>query len=109
MRRSLPPTLLAALSLFLFSCAAKQAPEQITVVTPEAFTGKIKIMACVPSAPADRVIVDASGKGQTSICAASPDLKVVVLRGQQTIEVPARVTKTGDDFVVSISAEVPGN
>jgi hypothetical protein len=109
MRHSIPRTLLAVLSPFLFSCAAKRAPEQITVVAPKTFTGKIRIVACVPSAPAGKVIIDASGRGQTSICSASPDLQVVVLRGQQTIEIPAKVTKTGDNFVVSISAQVPAN
>jgi hypothetical protein len=99
-------TLLAVFSLFLFSCAAKRAPERITVIAPETFTGKIKITACEPQAPPDNIVIDLSGNGKTSVCSASPDLKLLVIRGEQSIEVPAKVAKTGDDFVVSITGEV---
>ena len=53
----------------------------------------------------DRVYAG-TGNGSTSVCSASRDLKIVVKRGKLLTEVPARVSKTGDDFVVAISAEV---
>ncbi len=93
-------------SFFLVSCAAKKAAERITVIAPENFTGTISLTACDPQAPSDNISIDASGNGKTSVCSASADLKLVVIRGKQSIELPAKVTKTGDNFVVSISGEV---
>src|SRR5271155_564568 len=106
MRGSLRNTLFAIIALFLLSCGAKKAPERITVIAPQTFTGTIKIIACDPHAPADNIVIDGSGEGRTSLCAASPDLKLLVTRGKQSTEVAARIAKTGDDFLVRISAEV---
>jgi len=97
---------LAILSVFLFSCAAKKSPERLTIIAPDDFSGSMKLTACVSQAPADNIFIDASGNGSTSVCSASRDLKIVVKRGKLLTEVPARVSKTGDDFVVAISAEV---
>lgn len=99
-------TVLALLSLFLFSCAAKKAPERITVIAPENFKGTVRLVACDREAPADNIVVDASGNGKTSICSASADMKLVVKRGTQSIEVPATVGKTGDKLLVEIRADV---
>ena len=97
---------LALFSFFLFSCAAKKAPERITVIAPENFAGTIHITACNRQAAANNIPIDASGNGTTSVCSASPDLKLVVVRGTQSTEVPATVGKTGDAIVVAISADV---
>jgi len=98
-------TLLALLSIFLFSCAAKKAPERLTVIAPRSFSGTISITACDAKALPDRIVLDGAGHGSTSICSASPDLKVVVVRAGKSIEVPATIGKTGDNYVVSIRAE----
>jgi len=97
---------LALLSLSLFSCGAKRAPERITVIAPENFTGRINLAACHPKAPANNIVLDSSGNGKTSVCSASPDLKLVIIRGQQSVEIPAKTSKTGDSFVVMIAGEV---
>jgi hypothetical protein len=99
-------TLFALVSLLLFSCGAKKAPERLTVIAPQDFVGKIKIETCVVDAKADYVLLDASGKGSTNICAATPDLTLRVVRGSSTVEIPATASKTGDDIVVSLTATV---
>lgn len=99
-------TLLALFSLFLFSCGAKKAPERLTVVAPEDFVGKIKIITCDATAKSDYVLLDASGNGRTAVCAATPDFTLRVVRGSSSVEVPASTAKTGDDIVVSITASV---
>ena len=98
-------TCIALLSIFLFSCAAKKAPERLTVIAPANFSGTIEITACDAKSLADRITIDGTGHGRTSICSASPDLKIVVMRGGQSVEVPATIGKTGDNYVVSIRAE----
>jgi hypothetical protein len=99
-------TLLALFSLFLFSCGAKKAPERLTVIAPEDFVGKIKIITCDANAKSDFVLLDASGKGRTAVCAATPDFTLRVVRGSATVDVQATAAKTGDDIVVSITATV---
>jgi hypothetical protein len=42
----------------------------------------------------------------TSVCAASPDFTLRVVRGSAIVEVPATAAKTGGDIVVSITATV---
>jgi hypothetical protein len=51
--------LLALLSIFLFSCAAKKAPERLTVIAPGSFSGTISITACDAKALQDRIVLDA--------------------------------------------------
>jgi hypothetical protein len=97
-------TLFALFSLLLFSCGAKKAPERLTVIAPEDFAGKIKIATCDLQAKSDYVLLDAYGKGSTSVCAATPDFTLRVVRGRSTVEVPAAASKTGDDIVVSLTA-----
>lgn len=98
-------TFLALLSIFLFSCAAKKAPERLTVIAPTNFSGTVEITACDAKALPDRITIDGAGHGRTSICSASPDLKIVVMRGGQSVELPATIGKTGDNYVVRIRAE----
>jgi hypothetical protein len=100
-------TSLVLFSLFLFSCGAKKAPERLTVIAPEDFAGKIKVTTCtVDAKAADYVLLDASGRGSTFVCAATPDFTFRVVRGNSSVEVPAAVSKTGDDIVVSLTATV---
>jgi hypothetical protein len=101
--------LLAVFSLFLVSCAAKKVPERITVIAPEGFGGTIKLTACFSNASSDNVVVDASGHGDTSVCSASSDLKLIVVRGKQSTEVPAKIDRTGDNIITAISAQLPSN
>ena len=77
-------TLFAVFSLFLFSCGAKKAPERLTVIAPQDFTGKIKITMCDLDAKSDYILLDASGKGRTSVCAATPDFTLRVVSGSTT-------------------------
>jgi hypothetical protein len=98
--------LFALFSLLLFSCGAKKAPERLTVIAPEDFAGKIKITTCDLQAKSDYVLLDVSGKGSTSVCAATPDFTFRVIRGSSTVEIPATASKTADDIVVSLTATV---
>jgi len=99
-------TVVALVSLFLFSCGARKAPERLTVIAPENFSGQIRIITCDPKAPSDSIAIDADGHGRTSLCSSSPDLTLRVVRGKSIEEIPAVSAKTGDDFVVSITAVV---
>jgi len=99
-------TVVALASLFLFSCGARKAAERLTVIAPENFSGEIRIITCDPKASSDRVAIDADGHGRTSLCSSSPDLTLRVVRGKSVDEIPAVTAKTGDDFVVSITAAV---
>jgi hypothetical protein len=99
-------TVVALVSLFLFSCGARKAAERLTVIAPENFSGEIRIITCDPKAPSDSIAIDALGHGRTSLCSSSPDLTLRVVRGKSIDEIPAVTAKTGDDFVVSITAVV---
>jgi hypothetical protein len=105
-RRYLKNISLILFSILLFSCAAKKAAERITVIAPETFAGTITLTACDSGSSADNIIVDAAGHGKTSVCSASPDLRLIVVRGKQSTEIYAKIAKTGDGFVTSISGEV---
>ena len=80
------PILISVLAL---SCGEKRALEHIVVTAPENFTGKIMITACIREAAAENIAIDSSSHGQTSICAATSDLTLVVVRGTNSIEIPA--------------------
>ena len=107
MRRSATLTLTSA--ILIFSCGAKRPAEVLKVDVPEGFTGALNISACDPKAP-DEVVADGQGRGITSICSASKQLRMTVRRGSQTIEIPPQdvhVVRTGDDIVINIQARVP--
>ncbi len=99
-------TAVALVSLFLFSCGARKAPERLTVIASENFSGEIRIVTCDPKAASDSIAIDANGHGRTSLCSSSPDLTLRVVRGKSVDEIPAVTAKTGDDFVVSITAVI---
>ena len=99
-------TVVALASLLLFSCGARKAAERLTVIAPENFSGEIRIITCDPKAPSDSIAIDADGHGRTSLCSSSPDLTLRLVRGKSVDEIRAVTAKTGDDFVVSITAVV---
>ncbi|MGA2814309.1 MAG: hypothetical protein ABSG16_23165 [Candidatus Acidiferrum sp.] len=78
----------------------------MTVIAPETFAGTITITACDPQSSADNLVIDTAGHGRTSVCSASPDLRLIVVRGKRSTEIYAKIAKTGDGFVTSISGEV---
>ncbi len=81
--------------MLLFSCGAKKAPERLTVIAAENFSGEIRIVTCDGKAPADNIVIDNAGNGRTSVCSSSPDLTLRVMRGKQSVEVPAVAAKNG--------------
>ncbi|HEY2461632.1 MAG TPA: hypothetical protein VGI16_12530 [Candidatus Acidoferrum sp.] len=93
-------------SIVMLSCGSKRAPERLTVVAPEDFSGEIVIKACDPAASDDHIALDAAGHGSTSICSATGQLKLVVIRGTQSTELQAYPIKTGDGIVVEVRAEL---
>jgi hypothetical protein len=105
--------LAALVSLLLVSCAAKKTTVRLTVRVPEGFIGSIRIDACKTAAAADDILIDRAGHGETSICAASRDLRLAVVRSAprqgeegRPVEVPARLVETGDHILAEIVAEV---
>ncbi len=103
-------TLFAA--FLLFSCAAKQAPLEVTVTVPANYTGQISLDPCSARASAD-VVLDAKGTAPTSVCPQSGEavtLKVVTADRSYRIS-PEEVTiqRAGDGLPVAIKAWLRGH
>ena len=91
----------------LFSCGAKKAAQQLTVVVPENYEGRIRLDACNPRGQDDNIAVDESGIGLTSICAVTDDFRIFVSRGPQKIQISPTVNRTGDNILTSVGGLVP--
>jgi hypothetical protein len=97
-------------TFLLFSCAAKEAPREITVNAPADYAGELNLDPCSSRASAE-VSVDSKGSAPTSVCP-KPDEKVTltVIRGGTNIRVPpdqVTIERAGDGLPVAIKAHVP--
>jgi hypothetical protein len=95
------------ISCFLVSCA-KTGGTAITVQVADAFSGLVRIDACVKDAH-ENVTVDERGYGTTSACP-SGDLDLVVVRRGKIIPIPpdrVSVVRTGDGMPIVITANIP--
>jgi len=97
-------------TFLLFSCAAKQAPREITVKVPPDYSGELNLDPCSPQASAD-VSVDARGSGPTAVCPKLGEtVTLTVVKGSENLRVaPDLVTieRAGDGLPVAIKARVP--
>jgi hypothetical protein len=100
-------------TFLLFSCAAKQAPQEITVKVPADYWGELNLDPCSPKFSAD-VSVDAKGTGQTSVCPKSGESVTLIIvkgvKGDPELRVPpdlVTIERAGDGLPVAIKARIP--
>jgi hypothetical protein len=97
-------------TFLLFSCAAKQAPHEITVKVPDNYSGELNLVPCSQGSPAE-VAVNSNGSGQTSACPKPGDeLSLRVVQSGLERRVPpdqVRIERAGDGLPVAIKARVP--
>jgi hypothetical protein len=96
--------------ILLVSCAGKNAPRQIHVEVPAAFSGDVRITPCIKGAPADDLRADDSGTAETSMCPQRGDeVEMLVSKaGRLTRIAPGDIhfNRTGDGIAVSITGHV---
>lgn len=94
-------------TFLLFSCAAKQAPWEITVKVPADYSGELNLTPCSTGAPAE-VSVDSRGFGATSACPkADETVTLTVIRDGAELRVPpdqVTIERAGDGLPVAIKA-----
>jgi hypothetical protein len=97
-------------TFLLFSCAAKQAPHDITVKVPPDYSGELILAPCSPQA-STQVSVDSKGSASTSVCpAANESVTLTVIRGGSDLRVPpdqVTIERAGDGLPVAIKARIP--
>jgi hypothetical protein len=109
---SLTTLLLATIfaAFLLFSCAAKQAPREITVKVPASYSGDLTLDPCLPRSSVD-VSVDAKGFAPTSACPKPGEtVTLTVVRAGEKVRVPPdqiTIERAGDGLPVAIKAHVP--
>jgi hypothetical protein len=113
---SLTTLLLATIfaAFLLFSCAAKQAPREITVKVPASYSGDLTLDPCLPRSSVDvsvDVSVDAKGFAPTSACPKPGEtVTLTVVRAGEKVRVPPdqiTIERAGDGLPVAIKAHVP--
>jgi hypothetical protein len=97
-------------TFLLFSCAAKQAPQEITVKVPENYSGALTLDPCAPDSSAE-VVVNSRGSARTSACP-KPGESVTLTIVQGGVErriSPDQVTieGAGDGLPVAIKTRIP--
>jgi hypothetical protein len=97
-------------TFLLFSCAAKQAPHEITVKVPDNYSGELNLDPCTQGSSA-QVTVDSNGSGQTSACPKpSEQVSLTVIQSGLEHRVPqnqVRIERAGDGLPVAIKGRVP--
>jgi hypothetical protein len=96
-------------AFLLYSCAAKQAPREITVTVPENFSGDITLDPCANGLAAE-VTLNARGAAATSACPKPGEtVTLTVVKGKQNYRVPSddvTIERAGDGLPVAIKAHV---
>jgi len=97
-------------TFLLFSCAAKQAPHEITVKVPENYSGALTLDPGSPDSSAE-VVVNSHGSARTSACP-KPGESVTLTIVQGSVErriSPDQVTieRAGDGLPVAIKTRIP--
>jgi hypothetical protein len=97
-------------TFLLFSCAAKQAPREISVRVPADYSGELNLDPCSPHSSAD-VSVDAKGSAPTSVCPKLGEtVTLMVVKGGAYLRVASdqvTIERAGDGLPVAIKARVP--
>jgi hypothetical protein len=94
----------------LYSCAAKQAPREITVTAPADFSGEMTLDPCSKSISTE-ITLSAKGTATTAACPESGEtVSLTVVKGGTSYRIPAedvKIERAGDGLPVSIKAHVP--
>jgi hypothetical protein len=97
-------------TFLLFSCAAKQAPREITVTVPPDYSGQVTLDPCSARSSAT-VSVDSSGSGTTSACPQQGEtVTITIVKDGVDLRVPLDqviIERAGDGLPVAIKARVP--
>jgi hypothetical protein len=97
-------------TFLLFSCAAKQAPREITVTVPPNYSGEVTLDPCFAHSSA-AVSVDSKGSGTTSVCPHQGEtVTITIVKDGVDLRVPQDqviIERAGDGLPVAIKARVP--
>jgi hypothetical protein len=108
---SLTTLLLATIfaAFLLFSCAAKQAPHEVTVKVPDNYAGDLNLAPCSPDSSAE-VAVDLQGSARTSACPKPGEsVTVTVVQGgvaRRLSPDQVNIERAGDGMPVAIKARL---
>jgi len=110
---SLTTLLLATIfaTFLLFSCAAKQAPHEITVRVPDNYSGELNLAPCSQDSSAE-VAVDLQGAARTSACPKPGEsVTLTVIQGgveRRLSPDQVNIERAGDGMPVAIKARLTG-
>jgi hypothetical protein len=96
----------------LFSCAAKQAPIEVTVRVPVNYSGDLSLEPCFSKAPAE-VILESKGTARTPACPKPGEtVTLIVIRpgtptSYRISPEQVIIQRAGDGLPVAIKAHVP--
>lgn len=94
----------------LYSCAAKQAPREITVKVPADFSGEMTLDPCSAGVSTE-ITLSAQGKAATAACPGTGEtVSLTVVKGEASYRVSAddvEIERAGDGLPVAIKARVP--
>jgi hypothetical protein len=96
----------------LYSCAARQAPREITVTVPPDYSGEINLDPCSQGVPAE-VTLSAEGTAETAACPQPGEtisLTVIKGKGGTSYHISpddVKIERAGDGLPVAIKARVP--
>ncbi len=94
----------------LYSCAAKQAPREITVRVPADFSGEMTLDPCTRGVSTE-ITLSAKGTATTAACPSRGEtVSLTVIKGGTSYRVPSeevKIDRAGDGFPVAIKARVP--
>jgi hypothetical protein len=97
-------------TLLLFSCAAKQAPRDITVKVPENYSGPLNLNPCFQESSGE-VSVDSNGSARTSACPKPGEsVTLTVVQGGVEHRIPPdqiTIERAGDGLPVMIKTRIP--
>ena len=94
----------------LYSCAAKQAPREITVTVPADYSGEVNLDPCSQGVPA-QVTLSAKGTAETAACPQPGEtVSLTVIKGGTSYHISpddVKIERAGDGLPVAIKARVP--
>ena len=96
-------------AFLLYSCGAKQAPREITVMVPSNYSGQITLDPCTDGLPPE-VKLNAQGTAATSACPRPGEtVSLTVVKGSENYRIPTNevmIERAGDGLPVAIKARV---
>jgi len=93
----------------LYSCAAKQAPREVTVTVPPDFSGQITLDPCGKGVPTE-ITLSAKGTAATAACPGTGEtVSLTVIKGGTSYRISSAdvtIERAGDGLPVAIKARV---